>query len=110
MGIIDNLEAMLAQGRDSPLLRFSLGQAHHKEGRHVAAIEHLRAAVTQDPGYSAAWKLLGRALADADQPEESLEVFDRGIAVAEDRGDIQAAKEMKVFRKRVERLLGDGGR
>jgi len=29
--------------------------------------------------------------------------------VAEKRGDIQAAKEMRVFRKRAARLLDEGG-
>ena len=37
MGMIENLEAMLAQGNDSALLRFSLGQAWLKAGDPAAA-------------------------------------------------------------------------
>ena len=52
-------EALLAAGKDSALLRFSLGMQYLKAGESVRAAEHLRAAVAHDPGYSAAWKLLG---------------------------------------------------
>jgi len=34
-----------------------------------------------------------------------VEVFDKGILVAEERGDIQAAKEMRVFQKRSNKAL-----
>lgn len=101
--MLDNLEKMLASGKDSPMLRLSLGQAYLKQGEPAVAADHLRAAVEQDPDYSAAWKLLGRALVDAERPDEAAEAFDRGIAVAEQRGDLQAAKEMRVFRKRLRR-------
>lgn len=101
MGMRDDLEKMLAAGRDSPLLRFSLGELHLKEDRPADAVEHLRAAVEQDPAYSAAWKLYGKALAARGDVEAAAETFDKGIAVAEERGDKQAAKEMRVFLKRL---------
>ena len=63
MGMIERFEAMLAGGRDDALLRFGLGNAYLNEGRHAVAAEHLAVAVRHDPAYSAAWKLLGRALA-----------------------------------------------
>jgi cytochrome c-type biogenesis protein CcmH/NrfG len=75
----------------------------------VKAAEQLREAVTRDPEYSAAWKLLGKALTDANRPGEALEAYRSGIAVAERRGDKQAAKEMSVFARRLEKTLGDGG-
>lgn len=92
---------MLAAGKDSPLLRFSLGELHLKEERPAEAAAHLRAAVEQDPEYSAAWKLYGKALAARGDAEAAARAFDTGIAVAEKRGDKQAAKEMRVFRKRL---------
>ena len=109
MGMIENLEAMLAGGQDNALLRFSLGNACFQAGRFDEAVTHLSSAVAQDPDYSAAWKLYGRSLAESGRHAEALEVFDQGIGVAEQRGDIQAAKEMRVFRKRAARLLDEGG-
>lgn len=99
-----NLEAMLQRGQDSALLRFSLGSQCLKEGDHDAAIGHLVEAVRQDPGYSAAWKKLGEAHAAAGAPERAMEVYRRGIETAAARGDVQAAREMQVFLRRLQRV------
>ena len=106
MATIENFEAMLAAGRDNALLRYSLGSEYLKQGDAEKAAGHLRHAVEHDPKYSAAWKLLGRALADAGRPDEALAAYRQGIAVAEARGDVQAAKEMGVFARRITKQLG----
>jgi predicted Zn-dependent protease len=101
-----NFLAMLAAGRDNALLRYSLANKYLRRGEPVPAAEHLRQAVEQDPKYSAAWKLLGKALAEEGNPEEALAAYRQGSAVAEARGDKQAAKEMGVFARRIEKQLG----
>lgn len=106
MPSIADLEAMLVAGRDNALLRFSLGSEYLKQGDAATAAEHLRRAVEHDPKYSAAWKLLGRALADGGAWNEALDAYRQGIAVAEARGDKQAAKEMGVFARRIMKQLG----
>ena len=106
MPSIADFEAMLAQGRDNALLRFSLGNEYLKQGDALSAAEHLRCAVEHDPKYSAAWKLLGKALTEAEAWNEALAAYQQGIAVAEARGDKQAAKEMGIFARRIEKQLG----
>ena len=101
--LLDNLLKMLAAGRDNALLRYSLGNEYLKTGEAAAAVEHLRAAIAHDPEYSAAWKLLGKALEAAGSPAEALDAYRKGIEVAERKGDKQAAKEMAVFARRLER-------
>jgi len=101
-----NFERMLAAGKDGAMLRFSLGNEYLKAGRADVAIGHLRRAVEIDPGYTAAWKALGRALADSGQADEALAAYREGIAVAERKGDKQAGKEMQVFAKRIEKPRG----
>lgn len=103
MGAVENLEKMLAEGKDNALLRYGLADAYFKRAEYDKAASHLEAAVDQDPDYSAAWKLLGKTHAEAGHANEALRAFQRGIAVAERKGDIQAAREMKVFRKRLEK-------
>lgn len=103
MGMIENLEAMLDRGQDSALLRYSLGNEYLKGKLHDKAVEHLAEAVRLDPHYSAAWKLYGKALTASGRDPEAIDAFDRGIETAEAKGDIQAAKEMRVFRKRAEK-------
>ena len=39
------------------------------------------------------------------QEEDALATYRQGIAVAEQRGDLQAAKEMTVFAKRIQQHL-----
>lgn len=107
MNMIDNLRKMLAAGRDSALLRYSLGTACEKAGDLDEACEHLAEAVRQDADYSAAWKAYGRVLAARGEPEQAAGAFERGIEVAERKGDIQAAKEMKVFLKRARKQVED---
>jgi Tfp pilus assembly protein PilF len=107
MGFRQNLELMLQRGQDSPLLRFSLGNECLKEGDLVAAISHLRHAVELNPGYSAAWKRLGEAHAMAGAADRAADVYRRGINAAEAQGDLQAAREMSVFLRRLGRASGD---
>lgn len=101
MSMAKNLEALLARGQDNALLRYGLGAEYLKEARYADAATHLQAAVRHDPAYSAAWKLLGQALAGTGDAAQARAAYDQGIRVAEAKGDIQAAKEMKVFRKRL---------
>ena len=101
MALRRNLELMLERGQDSPLLRFALGQECLKANELVTAIDHLRQAVDQNPRYSAAWKALGEAHARAGSLDRAADVYERGIAAAREAGDIQAAKEMEVFLKRL---------
>ena len=99
---IKGMEKLLAEGRDGALVRFSLGNAYLDESPALAA-EHLQAAVTFDPRYSAAWKLLGKSLLAMDDEEGAASAWRSGIEVATGRGDMQAAKEMTVFLNRLSR-------
>ncbi|MCB1914924.1 MAG: tetratricopeptide repeat protein [Rhodocyclaceae bacterium] len=105
---ITKLEALLGGPRDGALLRHSLGIEYLRGGRTQAAIDAFRQAVAFDAAYSAAWKNLGRALAEAGQVDDALAAYQEGIAVANRRGDLQAAKEMTVFARRLARRPGGG--
>jgi Tfp pilus assembly protein PilF len=104
--MIEQLEAMLANGQDNALLRYTLGSAWLKHGDYNKAIEHLQAALQHDPQYSAAWKSYARALSEAGHTDEAVAAYEQGIAVAETRGDKQAAREMSVFHKRLLKAQG----
>lgn len=101
MAEIENLESMLARGQDNALLRFALGNAFIKYNKFAEAIEHLARAVEHDPGYSAAWKLYGKALVETGQNKKAADIYEQGISAAEQKGDMQAAREMRVFLKRL---------
>ncbi len=105
MSALETFETLLAAGKDNALLRYSLGNEYLKLGRLDDARTHLQAAVKFDPRYSAAWKLLGKALSEAGALNEAQSTYRQGIAAAEAKGDIQAAKEMAVFLRRIDKQL-----
>ena len=103
MTLMERFKSLLASGKDNALLRFSLGSECLKAGDLAEACVHLRAALEHDPGYSAAWKLLGRALTESGARDDAIAAYRRGIEAAERKGDMQAAREMAVFLRRLER-------
>ncbi len=105
--LIANLEALLATGNDAPSLRFALATRYLAAGDAAAAVRHAEAAVALDATYSAGWKVLGQARAMARDERGAAESFRRGIEVADARGDRQAAKEMEVFLRRLEKRMSD---
>ncbi len=100
--MLNELLKLLEKGPDNALLRFSIGSAYLKKDEPALAREHLARAVQLDPQYSAAWKLYGKVLQQSGEYELAHKVLITGIEVASNKGDIQAAKEMKVLLKRIQ--------
>jgi len=100
---ITQLEKMITNGRDSAMLRLTLARLLVDENRRPEALEHLKVAVELDQGYTAAWKELGRQQLELGQPEAASQAWKTGLAVAEENGDKQAAREMSVFLRRLEK-------
>ena len=100
---IESLQKMLNGPRDGALLRFSLGNEFMKENAWQEAAKAFHAAVERDPGYSADWKGLGKALSETGDLAGALAAYTQGLAAAEQRGDIQASKEMGVFIRRLQK-------
>ncbi|MFT5390990.1 MAG: hypothetical protein ACI8PT_001181 [Gammaproteobacteria bacterium] len=111
--IVERFEAMLATGKDSALLRYSLGVEYSKREDFARAAEHLSASLDADSEQSAAWKLYGAALRALDDLDAAARAYERGIVVAEQKGDRQAVKEMTVFLRRINKQrqppISDGG-
>ena len=101
---VARLRALCGGPRDGALLRFALGNALLAAGAAADAASEFRRALAFDPAYSAAWKLLGRALSDAGDTAQARQAWNDGIAAAERAGDVQAQKEMRVFLKRLDKV------
>jgi predicted Zn-dependent protease len=100
---IARLRAMCGGARDGALLRVSLANALSAADDRRAAIGELRRALEFDADYSAAWKLLGKALAESGDVAGAIDAYQRGIAAAIARGDKQAEREMAVFLRRLQK-------
>jgi predicted Zn-dependent protease len=101
MSALDTLRAQIGGPRDGALLRYALARELAAVGDASGAIAECEAALRFDPRYSAAWKLLGQQLAAAGRAADAVAAYERGVAVATAKGDVQAAKEMTVFLKRL---------
>ncbi len=97
------LEKMLARGQDNLLLRFGLGGEYVRRGEYDKAVTHLEAATAFDPKHAGAWKLLGKALAACGRPDDARRAYQSGICAAQAGGHVQAAREMEVFLKRLDK-------
>ena len=103
----DNLEKMLASGRDDAMLRVGLGSAYFNSGDFERVVHHLEQCIEQDETYSAAYKFLGKALFKLGRKQEAHDVFARGLDVALAAGDKQTEREVRVFLKKSQRDDGD---
>lgn len=103
-----NFERMLASGRDTALLRYSIGNEYAKLRDWDRACDALERAVVLDPDFTAAWKLYAKALEGSGDAPAALAAYRQGIEVAKRKGDRQAEKEMTVFARRIERASDSG--
>ena len=94
---------MLAAGKESSMLRLSLGKACLDAGDAAGACEHLQRACELDPQYSVAWKLLGKAQLTLEDGESARAAWTRGLEVAQAKGDAQVVKELQVFLRRLDK-------
>ena len=102
MSNLETFKALLDKGNDNALLRYSLGNEYIKAHDFKLAITHLKKAIAFNQSFSAAWKLYAKALTKNKQHTEAISAYEKGITIAEENGDIQAAKEMRVFLNRLE--------
>jgi Tfp pilus assembly protein PilF len=94
--LLNQLEA----GRDSALLRLSLAQTLLATDPEQA-LDHAERALAFDPKYTAALKARARALDLSGQTDAAISAYEQAIAVAAERGDKQAEREMQVWLKRL---------
>ncbi|WP_376717698.1 hypothetical protein [Labrys neptuniae] len=65
---------------------------------------HLTQAIALKPDYAAAYKQLGAAHAKAGNISAAITVWDKGCAVAQDSGELQALREMTSLLGKLKRL------
>jgi predicted Zn-dependent protease len=100
---VAQFQALIALDPADTVLRFGLGELYFDADDFAMAAEQFAEIVRLDPQYSAAYRYLGQSYAALARQAEAREVFERGITVAEARGDLQTAKEMRVFLRRLDK-------
>ena len=88
---------------DDPVVRFGLAGAYLDAGQPENAVREYRETIRLKPDYSAAHRGLGRALERAGRIPEAIAAYQQGLEIATRNGDLQTAKEIDVFLRRLER-------
>jgi tetratricopeptide (TPR) repeat protein len=102
----DMFRQVLAIDAEDALANFGLGQLKVEAGAHGEAVPLLERALAADPGHSAAYLALGRALEGLGEADRAREVYSTGVRVAARRGDLKTANAMH---DRLGRLDQPGG-
>jgi predicted negative regulator of RcsB-dependent stress response len=97
----EHLLQLIGTERDSAMLRLTVARLLSARGDLEEAEMHLKAAVTMDSGYTAAWKELGKVRLQRNDSDGAARAWRRGIEQACANGDKQAEREMTVFLKRL---------
>jgi uncharacterized protein HemY len=98
---VKQLENLIKENPENALMHYTLGIEYLRIGNNQKAVRVLKNTIELEHDYSAAYRELGKAYVNAKLTKEAINVFHKGIAVAEEKGDIQTAKEMNVFLKRI---------
>ena len=97
---IEGLREIIEDEPDA-LGHYMLAQELSKVDEHTEAAEHFRAVLALDGDYTAAYRGLGRSLMALGDRAGAEATWVRGLESAEKMGDLQTAKEMEVFLKRL---------
>lgn len=91
---IAQFENMVQPGADpdNDMAWFSLGGAYAQAGRHADAAKAFQKCFTLNPAMSKAYQLAGKALIDAGQKSEAVEVLTEGFKRAAAKGDFLPKK------------------
>jgi len=91
------LEEMLAEDPHDAFLRYGLAMEYVGEGKDEEAVRQFREMFTITPDYVPSYQQAGQALLRLGRSEEASEVLRRGIAMAQQKGELHAAEEMQGF-------------
>ncbi len=82
---------------------FSLGSVYVDAKRYIEAVDVLKQAIATDPKHSPSYAILGQALEACGQKEQAKKIYEQGIGVAKEKGDIVPLKRME---SRLKKLMG----
>jgi tetratricopeptide (TPR) repeat protein len=89
-------EQTVTDNPDDVLARLALARSYVKLDMHAKAIPHLRHALTRDETMSVLFMELGKALEAIGADDAAIELYARGIPVADTKGDFMPRNQMQT--------------
>lgn len=78
------------------IANYGLADIAYHRGEFSKAVEHLKIVLDQNPKYSTAYVLLGKAHEAMSEMEQAKSTYQKGIEAAKSRGDLMPANEMQA--------------
>jgi Tfp pilus assembly protein PilF len=89
------LMSMLAQDPSDPFLHYALALEYIKENNTTEAITTLENIISSFPHYLGSYYQLGKLYEKQDRAEEASQIYQRGIAVAQQQGHKKSLSELR---------------
>ncbi|MBI4431121.1 MAG: tetratricopeptide repeat protein [Candidatus Omnitrophica bacterium] len=105
---VERYKKVIELAPDDVLGYFSLGSAYLESSRWIEAERTFRQALAIDPAHSSSYLGLGQALQEQKKVREAVEVFEKGIPVAEKLGDMIPFKKMSARLREIHEKKEDG--
>jgi len=93
---IETFKKMLELDLEDFLMHFSLAKALAEIPKYKEAEKSFREALRINPDYSVCYQTLGKLLEDMNRPRDAIEVYEKGIPIADRLGDLMPKKAMEV--------------
>lgn len=99
---IKQLQDFLKDDPDDNFSRFALALEYQKENRLNDALEIFSGIRKSSPDYVGVYYHLGKLYEKLDQPDNALETYKAGIAIAQQQNDQHAANELQQAKEELQ--------
>jgi tetratricopeptide (TPR) repeat protein len=93
---VEALRALLAQNPNDTFARYGLAIEFSNSGKLEEAVAEYRSLIQANPNYSAAYFHGGQALEKLGRIEDAREMYQRGIEVTTQTGDLHTRSELQA--------------
>lgn len=91
---LNQLKIFLEESPNAPFILFAIAKEHEKLGNVAEAGEYFQKLVNEHETYVGTYYHYGQWLEEMDQPEAALEIYAKGIKIAQQEGDLHAKSEL----------------
>jgi tetratricopeptide (TPR) repeat protein len=98
---LERMRKLVALDPQSEITHFGLGQACYDEGLYEEGTAAMARAIGIKPDYTAAYEILGRCLEKIGKWGEAEAIYQKGIEIGKQKGDIIPTEKMTARLNRV---------
>ena len=91
---------VLDMDADDEIAHFGLGKIYVDTKEFSMALPHLELLLKNNPIYSAAYPLLGKAYFELEKMDECKNLIETGIKITKDKGDLMPMKQLEILSKK----------